>query len=463
MQSITDKTKAAFARYIDEKKLLIVDCNASSRAGLAKTFIDLGAKTSNVILASSFAEGKQEITKQKPFVVVADYELGKSCGLDLLQTHRKEFPESKDCLFILVTGNTSQAAVARAAEEDVDAFILKPYTIDILRQTIMKTALAKVQPSNYTKTIEEGKTLLATGNVDGAMEKFREAIKLDQKPSLACFYLGQAELVKQAIEQAENNYKEGLVHNKIHYKCMVGLFDLMMQRKMHKEAYDVVKRISRYFPANPQRLASVLRLAVMTQSYEDIERYYQTFCNIDQRDDSLIKYVCAALVVCGKYYLQTKVPSRALELFQKAAITASGRTKILREIITSLAAYDFEKEGQEFLKRFPPETQSQVDYLAMQYLILDKGGARGVIIESGRKLIQKDIHDPLIYKILIKRSVEAGFKDSAESFMREAEKRWAPLKAEFEDAFNQAKALDAAPATEIPGSPKVEEKKGPSS
>lgn len=438
MRDISEAQNYAFSQFIASRSVVIVDPHLSSRAGLSKTLVELGARASHVGLASNVTDGHAEIERRKPNIVICEYDLGKSCGLELLQTLRAQNPASKEWLFLLLTSNTSQSAVARAAEEDVDGFILKPYTIGVLRQTIMKVALAKIQPSDYVKAIEAGKKLLEEKNIDEALQQFNTAMTLDAKPSLAHFYRGQVELMKQAMQEAEGDYQAGLAHNKIHYKCLVGLFDMFMEQKRYAEAYDVVKRISRYFPANPQRLATVLRLAIMNQGFEDIERYYQMFCALEQRNEELVKYVCAALVVCGKYYLQTNFPSRAHELFQKAAVTAAGKTRILREIIQNLCDFDLHTMASEYLKRFPTETQSQPDFLAMQYLVQSKTVALGVAIEQGRSLIKKGVEDPLIYKILIRKSLEANFRDAAEQLVLDAKKLWPDRGNEFQKLISAA-------------------------
>ena len=413
-----------FHKYIAERKVLIADTNASSRAGLARAIIDLGARTANIALAQSYEAATQELERIQPHVVISDYNLGPRCGLDLLQTLRKQRPESTDGLFALVTANTSQSAVAQAAEEDVDTYILKPYTIEVLRNSLVRAAMEKMQPNQYTKAIQEGKEQLFAGKVENALATFQKAMEMDSKPALAYFYRGQAEEMKKALDNAHGSYMQGLEYNKIHYKCLVGLYELLMQKKLHTEAYEVIKKIARYFPANPQRLNSVVRLAILTQSYEDIERYYQIFVNLDDRNEDLIRYICAALVVCGKFYLQRHLQSRAMELFQKAAATASGRGRILREIILALVAHSLINEAEVFLKRFPPESQTGADYLSMEYLLGNQRLPTSLIIENGRGLIAKGVHDPLIYKILILRSREAGLADSAETLSKEATRRW---------------------------------------
>ncbi|MCC7442314.1 MAG: response regulator [Bdellovibrionales bacterium] len=431
MATPAERAAKTFQSFIEGKKVLIADPGAAARAGLAKALNELGVKMHQIQLAKSYDEASRLIHEHKPHLVLAEFELGKSSGLNLLQEQRSQHADAVKSLFVLVTSNTSQSAVAQAAEEDVDTFVLKPYTLEVLRSAILSAAVAKLQPSEYSRAIEEGKRLLFDGKPKEAMELFEKARKLDSKPALAFFYHGQAQLMQKSLDGAEGDYQQGLNHNKIHYKCMVGLYELLMEKRSFVEAYDVVKRISRYFPANPKRMTQVLRLAVMTKSYEDVERYYQVFTGLDRRDEELIKYICAALVVCGKHYLQTGFQSRALSLFEKAATTGIGRANLLREVIGALLAYELKKEAGEFLAKFPPEIRGGADYLAMEYAIIDADADAAHAVDRGRKILAKDIHDPLVYQILIHRSRQAGVDENADQLAAEAGRRWPDQAASF--------------------------------
>ncbi|MBI3544460.1 MAG: response regulator [Deltaproteobacteria bacterium] len=423
----------AFARYLSTRKILIADPSAAARSGIFKVFQELGAKSAQITLVNTYKQAQEQIEQVKPHIVIAEYELGRRCGLDLLQNQRQAQPtETKETLFIVVTGNTSQSAVARAAEEDIDAYILKPFTVEVVRKTIMKATLMKIRPPEYVVQIEKGKALLAEANLDEAEAAFQQATTLDPQPSLACYYLGQVKYLRQIVEEAKGSYSKGLEFNKIHYKCLVGLYELLVGQKLHSDAYEIVKRISQYFPANPKRLAEVLRLAIVNGKYEDVEKYYAIFCNIDDRDETLIKYICAALVVCGRYYLSAKFKTRALELFTKAAATGTGRVKILKEIVQALLDFDMTKEAAQFLAKFPPESQSSDEYLLMSFKVLNTTGNRSQIIEKGRELIQKGLQDEQLYAIMIQRSLEARLTGAAETLYYQAIEKFPHRKKDFE-------------------------------
>jgi tetratricopeptide (TPR) repeat protein len=217
---------------------------------------------------------------------------------------------------------------------------------------------------------------------------------------------------------------------------MVGLFELFTEQKRNKEAYEVVRTISRYFPANPDRLASVLRLAVVNEAFEDIERYYHLFTKLDHRNEMLVRYVCAALLVCGKYYLQKRENTRAVELFSKAKASGARNPKLMREIISALAQYELYVEAEEFLRAFPAEAQGSDDYVALKFAVGERLLPDGESIAQGRELVKRGVQDPLLYLILIRKSLKVGYADHAAELVQHAVRLWPAREAEFRALLN---------------------------
>jgi len=422
-------------KYLDSRKVLIVDPSLSTRAALSNLMQSLGAKSKSVLQSNSYAQATDIISVERPHVVITEYELEKRCGLDLLQSQRVQRPtETKDCIFIIVTGNASQSAVAKAAEEDVDAFIVKPYSSDHIRTTLIRSAVFKLNPPPYYAAISIGKKSLAEGKLNEAEEIFTRAIQLDKLPSLAYFYLGETSRVQKVAEEAKGKYQKGLHFNRIHYKCMVGLYDLHMLERNFEKAYEIVKRISTYFPANPKRLVEILRLAIQTGQYDDIEKYYAIFQNIDDRSEELIRHVTAALVVCGKHYLSIKpAAKRGVELFEKACVISQGKTGVLKEVILSLVTHGMIKDARKFLPRFPVQATNSPEYLFCEFLIECKEGHKKfALLDKGRSLLAKNIVDENIYIELIMISVESKLEKEAGELVLEACKHFPSKSQNFE-------------------------------
>ena len=102
-------------KSLEKEKVMVVDPGATSRAALFKAFSDLGVKPGNINLIDSFQNAIVETSFSKSKIVIAEYNLGRQCGLELLQQLRAKHPkEAKNILFMIVASNTSQTAVAEA-------------------------------------------------------------------------------------------------------------------------------------------------------------------------------------------------------------------------------------------------------------------------------------------------------------------------------------------------------------
>lgn len=425
-----------FAKFLKENKILIADESAGVRTRAIKALVDLGATRTSIASVPDYDSAKQSIKEFKPKLILCDFMLGKKSGLDLIQEQRAEVADVRSSIFALITGSNAQSTVARAAEEDVDLFILKPYTKESLNKALVTATIAKLYPSKYIQTIEKGKELLFKGAPDEAIVLFNQAMELDKNPTLACFYLGQANLIKKALDDSADHYQKGLTYQKIHYKCLVGLFDLLFSQKKYPEAYQVVKRLAMYFPANPKRLATVLRLAITTGSYEDMEGYYRIFTNIDERSNELIMYMCSALVVTGKFYLTSKQYQRAIDVFNNAIVSSAGRTKFYKYSIESLLEKNFVKESEEILNRFDPTVKSSVDFQVSNYLISCKKNQPKQNVYDGKILIKNNVHDPLIYQLMIENSLKIKDQMEAEFLLKDAITRWPELTDKLQKLYN---------------------------
>lgn len=421
-----EEKKQIFLDFIKEANILIVDKSSASRRRLVKTFVDFGAKRNQLHSVGHADEAKEVINEIKPKLVISDYHLNGGSGFDLFRMYKEKYPEVES-IHILITSNISQAAVAKAAEEDVDAFIIKPYNVSSLEKNLISTVYAKLSPSEYILVIEEGKKELYQEKYEEALVLFEKAISLNPKPSLAYFYHGQAKYFLSLNKEATTDYKTGLSFNHIHYKCQVGLYEIFVKEEKFKEAYEVVRNIARYFPANPNRLAEVIRLSIMTKNYEDINDYYQIFCELEERTENIINHICSGMYVLGKYYFLENEFDKGKEVFEKIAISCQGMTKFLRATISLLIEYGHKEEARLIFKRFPAGTLGKEDHQISSYLVLENETSNAEKINLALNLVNANIHDPQVYKSLLRAMKEEKYEDKIEEFYTFASSKWPSL------------------------------------
>lgn len=409
--------------FLSTHGILVVDKNSSSRSRLLKVMVDLGAKRNNVFTAGTMVEADEIMRTQKLGLVISDYEVGGGSGFDLFKVVREKFAGNKEMCLILVTSNISQSAVAKAAEEDVDSFIIKPYTIQSIQENLVSTISSKVRPSPYILKIEEGKKHLAAGTYAEAQKIFETALPMHPKPSLAMFYLGQAQYLQSEKDQAKVKYNKGLGFNSIHFKCLIGLYDLFMKDNKFDEAYQIVKKIVKYFPANPERLAQIIRLSIITKNYEDMEGYYEIFTQLEERNTQLVNYVGAGMFVAGKWHLQNAQPSKALVIFDKIAISCAEFPKFLRAIITSMVEHGQGSKASKFLSRFHDGIMDQEDYVVSEFLVkASQSGETAQVIQRGIEIFNRNIRDYHCLKFLSEAIRAQGLGDKALPYEAELQK-----------------------------------------
>lgn len=419
--------KAIFKDFLDKNETLIVDKNGGSRNRLLKIMVDLGCKRNMIHTASSISEVNDLIKDKKIGIVLSDYFIGGGSGFELFKMMRDRDPKNKQLCLILVTSNISQTAVAKAAEEDVDSFIIKPYTIQSIQENLIATITAKIQPSDYIQKIEEGKTFLLSGYFDKAIEALKVATTLHPRPALALFYMGQAEYLKDFVTNAQGNYKKGLSFNNIHYKCLVGLYEVFMREGQLYEAYDVVKKVAKYFPANPDRLTQIVRLAIQTKNYTDMQLFYEIFTTLEERNSSLVNYIGAGMYIAGKHCLLEKDETAALQYFDNIAVSCSEFSKFVRAMITLLIEHEKPAEAEKYLSRFAADDKNSEDFLVSDYLV-DTYVLRDnppMVVKKGLELYNKNVRDFNCMQALIKAMEISGTKvEKIVEFKNEMAKLW---------------------------------------
>jgi CheY-like chemotaxis protein len=403
--------KEVFKKFIEESEIMVVDKNANSRSRLLKIVSDLGGKRHMIHTAGSLEEATGILASKKISLILSDYFITGGSGFDLFKMIREQQPTNKKLCLVLVTSNISQTAVAKAAEEDVDSFIIKPYTLQSIHENLISTIVAKVSPSEYVQKIDAAKEEIKTGNLDKATELLTEAMGLNSKPALAMFYMGQIEYMRKYLDKAQASYKDGLGFNTIHFKCLVGLYELFMKESKFVEAYQVVKKISKYFPANPDRLAQIVRLTIRTQNYRDMQFYYEVFTSLEERPAVLVNYIGAGLFISGKYLLTNDETDLAVQYFDNIAVSCSEYTKFLRAIITLLSERDKAKDAEKYLSRFPISAKNDDDYVISDFLLSAKMGYEpSFVVKRGLDVYNRKIRDVDCMRALISAMEMSGYK-----------------------------------------------------
>lgn len=420
-------------KFLKTNKVLIVDKNQASRNRLKESLKKLGTDIDNLYSTDNYESALNYAKENHPKLILSDYIVNGGSGFDLFKEYKANFLDIKDTICILITSNTSQSIVAKAAEEDVDSFLIKPYSAKGLESNIGKTVNSKINPSEYVKTVDSAKELMFAQDYRGAIKVLDKAIKMVKEPSLAYFYHGQAQYLIDLTSEAEEDYKAGLDINKIHFKCQVGLYETLKTQARHEEAYEVVRNISKYFPANPERLAEVVKLAIVTENYQDMLEYYNVYTMLESRTDELAKYISAGMFISGKYQFLNNHLDSAYIFFEKVTVSFSKNHVVMNKILNLLIDKKLFDKAETIFKKYPIGL-GDGNFELFEYLIMSRKYQLFEKIHKGELLFNSIKKDYTATTILLKALSDKGEDDLFNRYLDEAIKLWPQIGKSFKSA-----------------------------
>lgn len=157
----------------DQLTLLIVDDQPSFR----KTMRDMLRRAGFAkIVTADDGDTALQILRTKPIdLVLCDWNMPRMSGVQLLRVIRDD-PMLRELPFIMITGEAEQGIVAEAIEDEVDAYLLKPLSVDILREKIWRIFDRRDKPQALDTHLQVGQVYLKGRQYDKALAEFSKAM-----------------------------------------------------------------------------------------------------------------------------------------------------------------------------------------------------------------------------------------------------------------------------------------------
>ncbi len=300
--------------FLKDEKVLIVEPSVSFAQTLIELLKEARVPEKNIFHVRGYEEATSVLENKKPKVLITEYAVGTTNGISLVPLQMKNHDESVK-IATLITHDSTSTTIAEAAEEHVDAYILKPFSLGDFGARLNKVIQSKLTPSPFEEKIKAGKALLKNGEFAMAALEFKEAIKIKERSPLGYYYVGQALHFQKSVPEASGEYRKGLQLNPLHYKCLLGEFDSHFEQADYTNAYGVAKKIASHFPISPKRMGNIFISLVFSHHFEDITSYFQMYRELDFRPTELTKIFAAALSTAGKFNLKRNQIVKGNECF----------------------------------------------------------------------------------------------------------------------------------------------------
>ena len=411
---------------------LVVDASSSYLQSITSGLNELGYANERIFVAKKFIDAKQIIEIKKPNILITESTIEGKYGLELISLHSSQ---RADKISIIISHNTSSTSIAEAAEELVDDYIVKPFQSGLIAERLKTLFNRKLYPSEYIRNIRMGKQMLIESRFQDAESLFEFAFQLDEKPTLAHYYLGYTKLIQTNYNFAVDEFKKGLNFQPLHYKCLTGNFDAFFEQKSYAEAYLLTPNIINNYPISPKRLTNLFIAAVFSGHVDDVPKYYKLFSNLDHITAELRQVFSAALYTAGRFQINKGAFEKAIECFELGLQVIGPDIEYIDKCIRVLLKInkDCSSEALRLLQRFPGKEIGLKAHSILNFLINLKAKPSHQNIEQGRKLVASGYADVESYQALIKLLVIEGKIVLAEDIAEKAVRDFPSLRQTFYD------------------------------
>ncbi|MFH1057631.1 MAG: tetratricopeptide repeat protein [Pseudomonadota bacterium] len=122
-------------------------------------------------------------------LVLSDWRMPRMTGVEVLKFIRED-DQLRSLPFVMITAEVNTEIVAEAGEYEVDAYLLKPFTLATLEEKINEALERRRSLTPIDTHLELGLTYLRAGQFEKALGEYQEALKINSNSPRTLLALG---------------------------------------------------------------------------------------------------------------------------------------------------------------------------------------------------------------------------------------------------------------------------------
>ncbi|MBT3980038.1 MAG: response regulator [Bacteriovoracaceae bacterium] len=396
-------------KFFENKRVLIIDPSSTTRVSIRKFAESLGVKKQDISQADNFSVAKDLLQSEKPEVVFTDYRIQKVSSINFLEEHIKIFPNRIDTCFVVLSGQNSPSVTCQLAESEIDTFISKPFTLDLLKNKFISNLSHKFNPSEYHQLMDNARASYRAGEMEKAIETATFATEKSELPSGAYSLIGQIKLGQGKKDEAHESFEKGLEFQPDNYQCLKNTLILEFERKNYKLAYEMALMFVLNYSTPPSMLPFLMKAALANEKFVDIINFHKIFMDLDPDEDqvALRPAIAAGLTLTGQFYLKNDQEDQGLDALKKATILGDQRKNILKKITMVYVESGHTDEANKLfnlLEELPDLKPGELKDLELE-IKCDHYPA-GEVLQLASNALKNGAGTPRIHEIVIRKSIE---------------------------------------------------------
>ncbi len=214
------------------------------------------------------------ILKKRPIdFAIIDWNMPTMNGTDLLYRIRED-KALRDLPVVMVTGESNMDIIAAALESEIDGYIVKPLSAKSFVKKIKEVIERANNPSPFTLHLAKADILEDEGNIDGAIDEIKLAMRANSKSSKPITRLGALFLRKNDLKKAERWFTRAVMIN----ECDVSAYHkLGLLYLIHEQFGKAIYNLDKALELNPRHLGRAIELGQLLIKRNQVEKAITVF------------------------------------------------------------------------------------------------------------------------------------------------------------------------------------------
>ncbi len=336
--------------------ILIVDDMKPMRQSL-RAMLKLIRPTWRIVEAPDGREAWRMIERGEAPVdfIVSDWNMPHLSGTELLHRVRSN-RATRHIPFLMITAEANKEIVAEAAENDVDAYLTKPFVTATLEKKIAELLYNAAHPSPLARLLQRIEELEEAGQIDEAVKLAEQAVALGKRSSRPYRILGRLHLKRGDRATARKWLEKAVAMNQLDVASFHLLGRIATDEGNLDAAIGYFARAMDINPRHADRAIEFASLLARKKEHRRAEKVFRLVLRAHQHDPDRCQEIAQHCFDLGLFDLAAKAYEHTLRL-------DPSRSDLAKQLGMALRRKGQPREALPHLERALAEDADNIDLL----------------------------------------------------------------------------------------------------
>lgn len=294
--------------FLGNQSVLIIEPTLNYKNSM-KGFLS-NLKITNYKFVSTVRDAKISLLTMDVGLFICEWSLKDMNGIQFCR-EIKENPRHTQTPFLLLSVENLKKDVILASEVGIDGYLLKPFSFEEFRDSVMSVLRVKRAPSPINRTIDEAQELLRLNETDRAEALFEQARQVNPQSARALTGLAQVADIRGDAARAIMLLKQAHHANPDYVDAIRSLVELYLVRGPTRDLIEMAEKAHKVSPENPKYTLILAKAFLEEEDLPQSELFFKKTIRLSPK-------LAQAYKGLGRLYLIQDDYDSAMKNFEKA-------------------------------------------------------------------------------------------------------------------------------------------------